>query len=372
MTPTHLSTLGIALVLIGCTVEAPVLPGAESGSSSASSVVAMSSAASSAKAEAVSVVATDLTVPWGIAFLPGGNLLVTERSGNVVRIGTDRKSYPVEGVRHAGEGGLLGIALHPDFASNGYVYLYMTTTEGGTQNKVERYTYANDQLTFERDIIAGIPAANNHDGGRIAFGPDGYLYVTTGDAQVEANAQDRQSLAGKILRLNADGSVPADNPYGNAVWSYGHRNPQGLAWDSAGQLWSTEHGRSGITSGYDEVNKIMKGANYGWPEIQGDATREGVTGPVLHSGASSTWAPASAAVVGNRLFFGGLRGEALYEMNVQGTPALKTHFKNTYGRIRDVSVGPDGMLYVTTSNTDGRGSRKTGDDRIVRVDPSAL
>jgi len=369
MTYKHLFTFSITFVLIGCTAEAPTVPGPGTGSGSSSAMV---SSSVSSKVDAVSVVATGLDIPWGIAFLPGGDMLVTERSGDVVRIGTDKKTYPVEGVRHAGEGGLLGIALHPDFTSNYFVYLYLTTTEGGLQNKVERYTYANDQLTFDRDILAEIPAANNHDGGRIAFGPDGYLYVTTGDAQVEASAQNAQSLAGKILRIHDDGSVPTDNPFGNAVWSYGHRNPQGLAWDTAGQLWATEHGRSGVFSGYDEVNKIMKGANYGWPEIQGDTTREGVMTPVLHSGASSTWAPASAAVVGNRFFFGGLRGEALYEMNLQGTPVLKTHFKNTYGRIRDVSVGPDGMLYVTTSNRDGRGSVKTGDDRIIRMDPSTL
>lgn len=363
----HLFTAAIASVLIGCTTEAPVVPGTGSGGSSS----AFSSATSS-MAEAITVLATDLQIPWGIAFLPDGGMLVTERPGRVVRIGTDRKTYPVEGVRHAGEGGLLGIALHPDFDSNHYVYLYMTTTEGGLQNKVERYAFRDDQLTFDRDILAGIPAANNHDGGRLAFGPDGMLYVTTGDAQNEPAAQDTQSLAGKIVRLNDDGSVPSDNPFGNAVWSYGHRNPQGLAWGTAGQLWATEHGRSGIASGYDEVNKIVKGGNYGWPDIQGDATRDGVIPPVLHSGASSTWAPASAAIIGNRLFFGGLRGEALYETNLTGTPVLKTHFKNAYGRIRDVSVGPDGMLYLTTSNRDGRGSAGTGDDRIVRIDPRAL
>lgn len=370
MTAKHVSIVGIAFLFASCTMQAPVIPGSGSGSS-ASSAATVSSAASS-KAEAVSVLATDLKIPWDIAFLPDGDLLVTERPGTVVRIGADTKTYPVEGVRHAGEGGLLGIALHPDFASNHFAYLYMTTTEAGIQNKVERYTYENDRLTFDRDIIEGIPAANNHDGGRIAFGPDGYLYVTTGDAQTEANAQDTRSLAGKILRLKDDGSIPMDNPFGNAVYSYGHRNPQGLAWDSLGQLWATEHGRSVPLSGYDEVNKITKGANYGWPTIQGDETREGMTTPFLHSGASSTWAPASAAIIGNRFFFGGLRGEALYETNLLGTPVLKTHLKGIYGRIRTVDVGPDGFLYLTTSNTDGRGSAKAGDDRIIRVNPDSI
>ncbi len=357
------------LVLTACTAEAPD-PGTSS-SSSAASIAVSSEASSTVAAQPVTIVATGLQIPWSIAFLPGGELLVTERPGRVVRIGTDQKTYPIEGVRHRGEGGLLGIALHPDFASNHFVYLYMTTTDGGLQNKIERYTFENDQLTYERDILAGIPASTNHDGGRIAFGPDGYLYATAGDAENGANAQDVKSLAGKILRVNDDGSIPSDNPFENAVYSYGHRNPQGLAWDSGGHLWSTEHGRSIPFSGYDEVNRIVKGGNYGWPDYQGDEKADDMLGPVLHSGASSTWAPASAAIVGNRFFFGGLRGSALYGMNLADA-SLKTHFKNLYGRIRDVTVGPDGMLYLTTSNRDGRGSVKEGDDKIILVDPASL
>lgn len=365
----HLLAIGIAsATLVSCSAGTPAPSG--TGSSSSRDVAASSSASS--VREPVSVVATGLRIPWGIAFLPGGDLLVTERPGKVLRIGADKKGYAVEGVRHAGEGGLLGIALHPDFAANHFVYLYMTTSEGKLQNVVERYTFANDQLTFDRTILSGIPAANNHDGGRLAFGPDGFLYVTTGDAENADNAQNTKSLAGKILRLRDDGSVPEDNPFGNAVWSYGHRNPQGLAWDASGQLWATEHGRSVPLSGYDELNKIAKGGNYGWPEIQGDAGRERMTKPVLHSGASDTWAPASLAFLGGSLYFGGLRGEALYETKAAGTPFLETHFKNTYGRIREVALGPDGFLYLTTSNTDGRGSPKTGDDRVIRVDPRSL
>lgn len=370
MTPKHSAVL-LTLALAACGPSISTDGGASSSDSSAISS-ASSVAQTSEKPSAISVVATDLQVPWGIAFLPDGDLLVTERPGRVVRVGSDTKTYPVDGVRHAGEGGLLGIALHPDFASNGYVYLYMTTGEGGLQNKIERYAYADDRLTFDRDIIGGIPASNRHDGGRIAFGPDGKLYAATGDAERESDAQDTQSLAGKILRLNDDGSVPADNPFGNAVWSYGHRNPQGLAWDAAGQLWETEHGRSIPLSGYDEVNKIVKGGNYGWPEIQGDETRDGMIPPVLHSGASDTWAPASLAFLNGGLFFGGLRGETLYELNAEGPPTLRPHLQNMYGRIRDVTVGPDGFLYFTTSNRDGRGRVKTGDDRIIRVDPSSL
>lgn len=361
-------------VIAACTDD----PDPVSGQSEVSSV-AMSSVSSGNQAQTSpavfkepQVVATRLSIPWDIAFLPDGDMLVTERPGMLVRIGDGRR-YPVEGVRHIGEGGLLGIALHPDFGANRWVYLYFTANiDGGVTNRIERYRYENDRLSEKTVILSGIPGAVYHDGGRMAFGPDGYLYVTTGDASVASNAQNTSSLAGNILRIADDGSIPADNPFGNAVYSYGHRNPQGLTWDDEGRLWSTEHGRSGIRSGYDELNLIEKGANYGWPVIQGDETREGMRSPVLHSGASDTWAPASAQYYNGSIFFGGLKGEALYEAVLAddgSVSELKEHFRNTYGRIRTVTLGPDGMLYLTTSNTDGRGKAREGDDRIIRIDP---
>lgn len=329
--------------------------------------------------EDIAVVADSLVIPWEIAFLPQGGLLVTQRSGELLRIGQDRKTYPIEGVRHTGEGGLLGMALHPDFEENSFVYLYLTTgTEGGLENRIERYRLEDDALLERTVIFSGIPGAQFHDGGRIEFGQDGFLYVTTGDAENPDAAQDVQSLAGKILRIADDGSILEDNPFGNAVYSLGHRNPQGLVWDTKGRLWSTEHGRSGAASGYDELNLIEKGKNYGWPVIQGDERRSGMETPELHSGPDVTWAPGDVEYLADEesgegsLFFGGLRGEALYEVPVTkvGLGSLKAHFFSDFGRIRAVRLGPEGMLFVATSNRDGRGTVREDDDRIILINPS--
>ena len=270
------------------------------------------------------------------------------------------------------KGGLLGMALHPRFLENRWIYLYLTTAVGSSlNNKVERYRLEGDLLSEKKVIIDNIPGAAYHDGGRIAFGLDGYLYITTGDAGSPNLAQDINSLAGKILRLKDDGLIPADNPFNSAVYSYGHRNSQGLAWDSKGRLWATEHGRSGILSGLDELNLIEKGKNYGWPVIQGYEKREEMESPIAQSGPDETWAPAGLAFWDGSFFFGGLRGEALYEARAVGTEqvSLKVHFRNVFGRIRAVVLGPDEFLYITTSNTDGRGEPKTNDDKIIRINP---
>lgn len=323
----------------------------------------------------LTVIAEGLTVPWEVAFLPEGGFLVTERAGRLVRIGADgaRRDFPIEGARQAGEGGLQGLALHPEFETNHWLYVYYTYDgDDGLSNRVERYRFEDDRLADRTTIIDGIPGNFYHDGGRLEFGPDGHLYITTGDAGGGSRAQDRGSLAGKILRLAADGSLPDGNPFGTAVYSYGHRNPQGLAWDAEGRLWSTEHGRSGVASGYDELNRVEAGTNYGWPEIQGDETAPGMTPPVVHSGPDYTWAPAGAAYWEGRILFGGLRGEALYEARLAegGAVEVRAHFHGEFGRIRAVRIGPDGMLYFTTSNRDGRGRTREGDDKLVRVDPA--
>ncbi len=318
------------------------------------------------------IVADNLQIPWEIVFLPDGDLLVTERHGILKRIGDNERVYVIEGMKHVGEGGLLGMALHPRFSENQWIYLYITTKNGeGLINRVERYRFGRDRLTEKTIIIDNIPGAAYHDGGRIAFGPDGYLYVTTGDSGKSNLAQDSSSLAGKILRLKDDGSIPPDNPFGNAIWSYGHRNSQGLAWDKKGQLWATEHGRSGVLSGLDELNLIEKGKNYGWPVIQGDETKTGMKSPIIQSGPDETWAPAGIAFFDNSLFFGGLRGESLYEAKVisEREVSLKVHFRQEFGRIRAVVFGPDGFLYLTTSNTDDRGKPKSNDDKIIRINP---
>lgn len=344
-----------------------------------------------ALAPTIEIIAENLQIPWEVVFLPSGDpeeeqapygagMLVTERTGSLVKIGADpstssgrvRTKISIEGVEHIGEGGLLGLALHPNFEENNWIYLYLTTrADGGLINRIERYRLVGNTLSQKTIIIDNIPGARFHDGGRIAFSPDGFLYITTGDAGDSQSAQNLNSLAGKILRLNDDGTIPSNNPFETAIYSYGHRNPQGLAWDASGQLWATEHGRSGVLSGLDELNKIIKGENYGWPDSQGDAVLSGTVGPIIHSGPNITWAPASAAFWDGSIFFGGLRGESLYEAIIHnGTVTeLKTHFHREFGRIRTVQLGPDGMLYLTTSNTDGRGAVRAGDDKIIRVNP---
>ncbi len=326
----------------------------------------------------LTTLAQDLVVPWEIAFLPDGDMLVTERPGTLKRIGKNNQTHVVEGVQHTSEGGLLGLALHPDFQNNHFIYLYLTSRSGaGLINRVDRYRYEADRLSDKTVIITNIPGASNHDGGRIKFGtgPANMLYIATGDAGNEGLAQDKNSLAGKILKIHDDGRIPADNPFGNAVYSYGHRNVQGLAWDDSGRLWATEHGRSGASSGFDELNVILKGANYGWPIIEGDEKAEGMLPPVAHSGASETWAPASLAYLDGSLFFGGLRGESLYEARIERDTkvSLKAHFHGEIGRIRAVVAGPGWeYLYFTTSNTDGRGQAKTNDDKLFRIKASTL
>ena len=322
--------------------------------------------------EQIQVIAENLDTPWALAFLPDGSILVTERPGNVRIINPDGTLDPKVTIipsKEIGEGGLLGITIHPDFTSNHWVYLYYTYSGNGdaTFNRVVRMTYQNKILTDEKIILDEIPGDNNHNGGRIKFGPDRLLYIGTGDAENPTNAQNTSSLSGKILRLTSDGQIPSDNPFSNPVYSIGHRNVQGLAWKGQ-TLWATEHGRSGVLSGLDELNLIEKGKNYGWSVIQGDETKPGMESPRWNSG-SSTWAPSGAAFVGDRLFFAGLRGQTLYEAQINDDKVLRVteHFKGEFGRLREVILGPDGYLYVTTSNEDGRGKPAKNDDRILRV-----
>lgn len=324
---------------------------------------------------AETMLASGLDTPWAIAFLPNGSLLVTERPGRVRLVTKDGlRPAPIVTITKAqeiGEGGLLGIALHPNFSSNNFVYLYYTYSNAGdnTLNRVVRMTYKNDSLQDEKIIVDAIPGASNHNGGRIQFGPDNFLYITTGDAQEPSQAQNTETLGGKILRVTDEGKPAPSNPFGNLVYSYGHRNPQGIVWDGSGTLWETEHGRSGILSGLDELNSIAGGKNYGWPTIQGTETRESMVTPRLNSG-GSTWAPAGLAFLDNALYFGGLRGQGIYKVTL---PDLTiTHYKEQFGRVREVIVGPDKMLYISTSNNDGRGIPKEGDDKIIRISPQTL
>ncbi len=321
---------------------------------------------------AISIV-KNMDTLWALDFLPDGSLVFTERGGKVFVFSPGMDVVPkmlavFPEVTSTGEGGLLGIAVHPRFTENNFIYLYHTYGENGELfNRVIRVKKSGDALVEKKIIIDAIPGAEVHNGGRIKFGPDGMLYITTGDAALSAHAQDLDSLSGKILRLNDDGTIPKSNPFpGSSVYSYGHRNPQGLAWDVDGNLWATEHG----ASAGDEVNFILQGRNYGWPTIRGAEKSIGIESPIIESG-SSTWAPSGAVVLNISLFFTGLRGQALYEFDIK-THTLKTHFNGQFGRIRDVVRGPDNFLYLLTSTRDGRGIPMKGDDQIIRINPRKL
>lgn len=329
----------------------------------------------------LSTVADNLEIPWALVFLPDKSILFTERAGRVRLIDKNGNllSNPIAiipDVKNIGEGGLLGITIHPDFIKNYFVYLCYTyaNDNGQTLNRVVRFKFENNSLSNKTIIVDETPGNVFHDGGRIKFGPDGFLYITTGDSQNPSLAQDKNSLAGKILRVTDVGQPAPDNPFNNLVYSYGHRNPQGLAWDSMNRLWATEHGPSGgqFGTGNDELNLIKQGQNYGWPVIQGNQKQDGMETPIINS-ASDIWAPSGAAFFNGSIFFAGLRGEALYEAEIKGNNAvLKEHLKGKIGRIREVVVGPDNFLYLTTSNRDGRGIPDEFDDKIIRVNPSRL
>ncbi len=323
-------------------------------------------------AGAVRVVARGLVVPWALAFAPDGRLFVTERPGRLRLVEDGRlapsplATFPVAAV---GEGGLMGLALDPGFSSNRRLYVCYTHEAGGRlENRVVRLTLEDGRAGDEQRVVDGIPGAPIHDGCRLAFGPDGKLYVTTGDAADAPLAQRRDSLAGKILRLEPDGRIPADNPFpGSPVYSLGHRNPQGLDWDAAGHLIEAEHG----SSARDEINHVQAGRNYGWPEVRGRAGDRRFVDPLAESG-EETWAPAGLAVVGHEVFVAALRGRRLLRFRLGPEPTLHAEpawLQGTYGRLRAVVRGPDGALYVTTSNRDGRGTPAADDDRILRVVP---
>lgn len=325
-----------------------------------------------------SVIADNLEVPWAIAFLPNTTILATERIGRIQHITKNGKKTLltiIDDVLQEGESGLHGIVIHPNFSTNKYIYVYYTYKRNGnnTANRVARFTFINNTLTNKEIIIDNIPGALFHDGGRIKFGPDGYLYIATGDAQEPSLAQDANSLAGKILRVTDEGKPAPGNPFNTLIFSYGHRNVQGLAWNTDGSLWATEHGRSGIVAGLDELNLIQNGKNYGWPVIQGNETKTDMETPRKNSG-STTWAPSGTAFRNNSLFFAGLKGQTLYEAVIENNQVIKIreHFAKQFGRIREVVVGPDNMLYITTSNRDGRGNPSSADDKIIRINLNKL
>jgi len=339
-------------------------------------------------------IVTDLEVPWDLIFIEGGVMVVSEReSGRIARISNGVTTYfggegasALQSMLAAdGEAGLLGLAVSPTRPDD--LYAYITRTDG---NAVVRMTMGGSGLPLLSapvDVVTGIPHASNHDGGRIAFGPDGFLYITTGDAAQPERSGDIRSEAGKILRVIADGSSaegdPAPgNPFSSRVWSLGHRNVEGLAWTSDGRLYASEFGQDDL----DELNLIEPGRNYGWPLVEGtngapgdpdpDSDEalallgqevEGLTYPVAQWG---PWdmSPAGIAITDEAIYVGGLRGQKVWRVPLTATGIAEPHvLLEDLGRIRDIEVGPDGALYVVTGNTDGRGRPSMGDDRIVRI-----
>ncbi|WP_025274721.1 PQQ-dependent sugar dehydrogenase [Haloglycomyces albus] len=312
--------------------------------------------------ERTEVVSDNLDVPWSIAFY-NETLLVSERdSTRILELddeGEARSIGTIDAAVPNGEGGLLGLAV-----ADGYLFTYFTADD---ENRIERRELSGEPGSLEfgasETVVDGIPAAGHHNGGRIAIGPDGMLYVTTGDAGNTGNAQDLDSLAGKILRMTPSGGVPDDNPFADSlVFSFGHRNPQGIAWADDGTLYSSEFGQDT----WDELNVIEAGGNYGWPEVEGVADRDGFIDPVQQ------WRPAEASPSGIEVYEGAvyianLRGERLFEVPLSDPTTVTEHFVGDYGRIRDVIVGNDGSLWMVTNNTDGRGDPSDTDDRIIRV-----
>ncbi len=331
------------------------------------------------------VFAKNLVAPWGIEHALDGRFFLTERGGRVRVIKDGQlQSDPwiTLPVAEVSEAGLLGLALDPQFAQNRLVYVAYTFRDGSRLlNRLARLREeaATGKGILDKVLIDSVSGSNNHDGGRVKFGPDGKLYWTMGDAQNTSLAQNLSSLNGKILRLNSDGTIPADNPFPNSyVFSYGHRNPQGLAWQpGTRRLYATEHGPSGVPCCRDEVNLVEAGMNYGWPDMTGDQTRAGMLPPIINSGANDTWAPSGAAFVtqgqwAGSLLFTGLRGQSLYRVTLdknepRKVTALEQLYKNRYGRLRDVYEDRDGAVYILTSNRDGRGSPAADDDRVLRL-----
>ncbi|PPK98614.1 glucose/arabinose dehydrogenase [Kineococcus xinjiangensis] len=317
-------------------------------------------------------IATGLDVPWDVAVLPDGTAFVTLRNqARVLRVGPGSVSaVPAPGpdgrvpdVAAEGEGGLLGIALSPQFEQDNEVFLYLTTRQ---DNRVVRMTHRDGRLINPEVVLSGIPRAKVHNGGRIRFGPDGMLYVATGDAADRTASQDPRSLGGKILRMTPDGQAPEDNPTpGSLVYSLGHRNVQGLGWDSAGRLYASEFGQNE----FDELNLIRPGANYGWPEVEGADDGGGRFELPLQTWTPEEASPSGIAVTDDAVWVASLRGERLWRVpltpdGATGTP--EPYLEDTLGRLRSVDVGPDGTLWLLTSNT-FRGELRPGDDRLVSL-----
>ncbi|WP_145050662.1 MULTISPECIES: PQQ-dependent sugar dehydrogenase [Paenibacillus] len=328
-----------------------------------------------------SVLVEGLNAPWELVEVSDGRMFVTERPGTI-RVIEDGKllSEPLieftEPFNEEGEGGLLGLAADPEFEDNGYLYAYHSYVEGDNiANRVLRLKVSDGTAVIDKELLGDIPGGVNHNGGRIKIGPDNLLYITTGERYEPELAQDQDNLGGKILRIGLDGSIPADNPWNSPVYSMGHRNAQGLTWNpDNGYLYATEHGQRNL----DEINRIEAGANYGWPEVEGDDHNNSeYQAPLAHSG-DDTWAPSGIAYIeegpwAGSLIAANLRGEQLLKITLSedGTQVdqVEPIFEDEWGRIRNVTTGADGQIYVLTNNRDGRGSPRDGDDKLIVLTP---
>ncbi|MER0477713.1 PQQ-dependent sugar dehydrogenase [Streptomyces sp. Edi2] len=313
-------------------------------------------------------ISTGWTVPWGLSWLPEGSALLTERDTfkvyTLTRSGTKRLAGEVpDVVTTGGEGGLLSIAVSPSWKTDHYVYVMHTAAEG---NRIARMTFDGSTLSGYQVVVDGIKKNTYHNGGRIKFGPDGYLYATTGDAQTPDLAQDKSSLNGKILRMTLEGKPAPGNPFRSLVYSFGHRNPQGLTWDVQGRLWEAELG----DSKYDELNLIEPGKNYGWPRCEGRCSTSGMTDPKCQ------WPVAEAslsavAYADGAIYMAALRGERLWRIPVDGSSAgtPKAYYTHDYGRLRTVeSVPGTQSLWLTTTNADNNGNGEAGSDKVFQID----
>lgn len=378
---TGLAAAAAVLTLVaGCAAGQGVQPsgsapagsrGAVASSSTTTSPLALTAAARIAPRVTVRrVLARNLDSPWGLVFLPGGDALVTSRDdGTIARVSrkggksvVGRVAGVVSNGRSGGEAGLLGLALAPDFATSQWLYAYVSTR---SDNRVVRLRYGNGRLGRQHVVLKGIPRGLHHNGGRIAFGPDRLLYVTTGESGRASLAQRKSSLGGKILRMTRTGAVPAGNPFkGSRVWSYGHRNIEGLAWDSAGRLWATEFGEKS----WDELNLILPGRSYGWPATQGRTSNKRYTSPKAQW-RTDVAGPSGIAIIENVAWIGALTGKRLYRVPLHGTRAdtPRSFLVGARGRLRTAVAAPDGSLWLTTSNTDGRATPRRNDDRVLRL-----
>ncbi|MEV6614472.1 PQQ-dependent sugar dehydrogenase [Streptomyces sp. NPDC051051] len=371
----------VLLLTAGCSSDDGGAPGAAPSLSASPTAAGSPPAAeetppAKGTVEVVRTVAEGLDTPWGLAPLPEGGLLVASRDrATITLVDTDsgRKTElgEVPGVSAAGEGGLLGIALSPDYASDHMVYAYFTSA---SDNRVVRMLYdadrpAGDQLGAPDTVFRGIPKGMIHNGGRIAFGPDRMLYVGTGESGQQGLSQDRDSLGGKILRLTPEGEPATGNPFPDSpVYSYGHRNVQGLAWDARQRLFAAEFGQNT----WDELNAIVPGGNYGWPEAEGRSGDAKYRDPVAQWSTDDA-SPSGVAYAEGSMWLAGLRGQRLWRVPLKGTTASadpQAFLEGDYGRLRTVVAAGGDKLWVTTSNTDGRGTPKKGDDRILELEVS--